>query len=66
MHEYLEALDEEALTETLPKRLSQTDPQARGTAIPGGPAFRLLYELPDRYRARCHRGCGTHTCSSNG
>ncbi|WP_330208710.1 IS1182 family transposase [Pseudomonas sp. Z13] len=37
--EYLEALDEEALAETLPKRLSLTDPQARWTAAPGGPAF---------------------------
>ena len=26
--------------------------------------LRLLHELSDRYRARCHRGCGTHTCSS--
>ena len=39
MREYLEALDEEALAETLPKRLSLTDPQARWTAAPGGPAF---------------------------
>lgn len=39
VREYLEALDEEALAETLPKRLSLTDPQARGTAAPGGPAF---------------------------
>lgn len=29
VREYLEALDEEALAETLPKRLSLTDPQAR-------------------------------------
>jgi hypothetical protein len=36
---YLEALDEESLAETLPKRLSLTDPQARWTAAPGGPAF---------------------------
>ncbi|PBJ02450.1 hypothetical protein BSF40_49410 [Pseudomonas sp. ACN5] len=27
------------MTETLPKRLSLTDPQARWTAAPGGPAF---------------------------
>lgn len=39
VREYLEALDEEALAETLPKRLSLTDPQARWTAAPGGPAF---------------------------
>jgi hypothetical protein len=39
LREYLEALDEEALAETLPKRLSLTDPQARWTAAPGGPAF---------------------------
>jgi hypothetical protein len=31
--------NEEALTETLPKRLSLTDPQARWTAAPRGPAF---------------------------
>jgi hypothetical protein len=37
--EYLEALDEEALAETLPKRLSLTDTQAHWTAAPGGPAF---------------------------
>ncbi len=39
VREYLEALDEEALAETLPKRLSLTDPQARWTAASGGPAF---------------------------
>ncbi|MGE8187469.1 transposase [Pseudomonas sp. NPDC086278] len=39
VREYLEGLDEEALAETLPKRLSLTDPQARWTAAPGGPAF---------------------------
>lgn len=39
VREYLEALDEEALAETLPKRLSLTDPQARWTTAPGGPAF---------------------------
>lgn len=39
VREYLEALDEEALAETLPKRLSLTDPLARWTAAPGGPAF---------------------------
>jgi hypothetical protein len=39
VREYLAALDEEALAETLPKRLSLIDPQARWTAAPGGPAF---------------------------
>lgn len=39
VREYLEALDEEALAEALPKRLSLTDPLARWTAAPGGPAF---------------------------
>jgi hypothetical protein len=39
VREYLEALDEEALAETLPKRLSLTDPQARWTAAPGGSAL---------------------------
>ena len=39
VREYLEALDAEALGETLPKYLSLTDPLARWTAAPGGPAF---------------------------
>jgi hypothetical protein len=39
VREYLEALDEEALVETLPRRLSLTDPQARWAAAPGGAAF---------------------------
>ncbi|SER30675.1 Transposase [Azotobacter beijerinckii] len=39
VREYLEALDDEALAQTLPKRLSLTDPLARWTAAPGGPAF---------------------------
>jgi transposase len=39
VREYLEALDDEALAETLPKRLSLTDPLASWTAAPGGPAF---------------------------
>jgi len=37
--EYLEALDGESLAQALPKNLSLTDPQARWTAAPGGPAF---------------------------
>ena len=66
VREYLEALDEEALAETLPKRLSLKDPQARWTAAPGGQSvLRLLHELSDRYRARRDHGCGTHTGSSN-
>ena len=39
MREYLQTLDEEALAETLPKRLSVTDPLARWTATLGGPAL---------------------------
>ncbi|AZF53169.1 Transposase [Pseudomonas sp. R4-34-07] len=39
VREYLEVLHEEALAETLPKRLSLTNPQARWTAASGGPAF---------------------------
>ena len=39
VREYLEALDEEALAEALPKKISLTDPQSRWTAAPGGPAF---------------------------
>ena len=37
--EYLEALDDEALAETLPKKVFLSDPQSRWTAAPGGPAF---------------------------
>jgi transposase len=39
VREYLEALDAEALAEAMPKNLSLTDPLARWTAAPGGPAF---------------------------
>lgn len=39
VREYLAALDDEALAEAMPKRISPTDPQARWTAAPGGPAF---------------------------
>ncbi len=60
VREYLEALDEEALTEALPKKISLTDPQSRWTAAPGGPAF-FAYStnLPDRHRTRCDHGCGS-------
>jgi transposase len=38
--EYLEALQiDDAPTPTAPKKISQTDPAARWTAAPGGPAF---------------------------
>ena len=38
--EYLDALDgDDALSVSPPKRVSQTDPAARWTAAPGGPAF---------------------------
>lgn len=39
VREYLAALDGEAQTGTTPKQLSLTDPLARWTAAPGGPAF---------------------------
>jgi len=39
VREYLIGLDEAALTETVPKRISLSDPQSRWTAAPGGPAF---------------------------
>ncbi len=39
VREYLQAVDEEALPVTLPKRLSLTDPQALWTEAQGGPAF---------------------------
>jgi Transposase DDE domain len=37
--EYLDALEENGAPETTPKLLSLTDPAARWTAAPGGPAF---------------------------
>jgi len=40
VREYLDALDgDNAPSKTPPKRISQTDPAARWTAAPGGPAF---------------------------
>jgi len=39
VREYLEALDKEAPIGAAPKNISLTDPQARWTAAPGGPAF---------------------------
>ena len=39
VREYLEGLDEEPLAQAVPKNISLTDPQARWTAAPGGPAF---------------------------
>ncbi len=39
VREYLEALDEEALAEALPKKISLTDPLSRWTAAPGGLAY---------------------------
>lgn len=39
VREYLESLDDKSLAETMPKRLSLTDPQSSWTAALGGPAF---------------------------
>ena len=39
VREYLDGLDEASLAQTVPKNISLTDPQARWTAAPGGPAF---------------------------
>jgi len=39
VREYLQALDSDAVRQVLPKNISLTDPQARWTAAPGGPAF---------------------------
>lgn len=39
VREYLESLDEETLSEAMPKRISLTDPQSSWTAALGGPAF---------------------------
>lgn len=39
VREYLSALDGETTTGVTPKAISLTDPQARWTAAPGGPAF---------------------------
>lgn len=39
VREYLEALDDDALADLFPKRISLTDPQSSWTAALGGPAF---------------------------
>lgn len=39
VREYLETLDGEAVAETMPKRISLSDPQSRWTGALGGPAF---------------------------
>ncbi|ALM86952.1 IS1182 family transposase [Bordetella sp. N] len=39
VREYLEALNDEAFEQAVPRRISLTDPQSRWTAAPGGPAF---------------------------
>ncbi len=39
VREYLEALDDEAIAETMPRRISLSDPQSRWTGAIGGPAF---------------------------
>jgi len=39
VREYLEELDDAALAEVMPKRISLTDPQSRWTGALGGPAF---------------------------
>jgi transposase len=39
VREYLDALDGDEVAKTPPKRISRTDPAARWTAAPGGPAF---------------------------
>jgi transposase len=39
VREYLEALDQEALAEAMPRRISMSDPQSRWTGAVGGPAF---------------------------
>lgn len=49
VREYLEAIDEEALAGTLPKRLSLTDPQARWTAAP---VVQRMASLQERAFAR--------------
>ena len=39
VREYLEALDNEAIAEAMPRRISLSDPQSRWTGAIGGPAF---------------------------
>lgn len=39
IHEYLDSLTEDGSSMQKPKKLSQTDPQARWTCAPGGPAY---------------------------
>ncbi|HEU4604192.1 MAG TPA: IS1182 family transposase [Steroidobacteraceae bacterium] len=56
VREYLDALDESSPEEqpaTEPKRISPTDPSARWTAAPGGPAF---YAYSTNYLIDLHAG----------
>lgn len=62
VREYLDALDEEALAEALPKRLSLTDPLSRWTAAPRGPAF---FAYSTNYLIDIEHGRGADPSSSN-
>jgi transposase len=53
VHEYLQALEQDDHTGVTPKNISLTDPAARWTAAPGGPAF---YAYSTNYLVDVHAG----------
>jgi transposase len=53
VHEYLQALEQDGQTGVTPKNISLTDPAARWTAAPGGPAF---YAYSTNYLVDVHAG----------
>jgi transposase len=53
VHEYLQALEQDGQAGVVPKNLSLTDPAARWTAAPGGPAF---YAYSTNYLIDVHAG----------
>jgi transposase len=53
VHEYLQALEQDGQVGATPKNISLTDPAARWTAAPGGPAF---YAYSTNYLIDVHAG----------
>ena len=53
VHEYLQALEQDGQAGVTPKNISLTDPAARWTAAPGGPAF---YAYSTNYLIDVHAG----------
>jgi transposase len=67
VREYLEALDEEALARNATEATLADGSSGSLDRCSRRPSvLSLFHELSDRYRARRHRGCGTHTGSSHG